>query len=64
MCVCFTLNLSSGIFDIRQCALLQCIPVHNTAVNSIVVNDVDGYFVAGSVGGDIKASPSVAKLLE
>jgi len=43
-----------GIFDIRQHALLQCLPLHNAAVNCIAVNNVDGYFVTGSADGDIK----------
>ena len=45
-----------GVFDIRQNALLQSITVHTGAVNCIVVNDVDGYFVTGSSDGDIKVS--------
>lgn len=50
----FSLIPFEGIFDVRQHALLQSLPVHSGAINSIVVNDVDGYFITGSSEGDIK----------
>ena len=50
----FLKTLFEGIFDVRQHALLQSLPVHSGAINSIVVNDVDGYFITGSSEGDIK----------
>lgn len=42
------------VFDIRQHSLLQSISLHSSAINCIVVNDIDGYFVTGSADGDIK----------
>ena len=50
------LDWSLDIFDIRQYALLQCLQLHNAAVNCIAVNDVGGYFVSGSADGDIKVN--------
>ena len=44
------------IFDIRQNALIQSLPVHTSAVTCMEVNDVDGYIVTGSAEGDIKVS--------
>ena len=42
------------VFDVRQFALLQCLPLHSSAVTCITVNDVEGYVVTGSADGDIK----------
>ena len=42
------------VFDIRQSSLLQSLNVHNSAVNCIAVNDIDGYFVLGAADGDVK----------
>ena len=57
-CVAVALTQRTGIFDIRQYALLQCFPLHTAAVNCIAVNDVDGYLVTGSADGDIKVKQS------
>ncbi len=42
------------IFDLRQMCLLQSLTVHSSAVNRIVVDDIDGFIATGSADGDIK----------
>ena len=42
------------IFDVRQNALIQCLPVHSAAITCMMVNDVEGYLVTGSSEGEIK----------
>ena len=42
------------IFDIRQNALIQCLPVFTSSITCMEVNDIDGYIVTGSAEGDIK----------
>ena len=42
------------IIDLRIQKIVTRVAAHTTAVNSIVINDTDGYFVSGSADGDIK----------
>ncbi len=42
------------IFDLRQMCLLQSLTVHSSAVNRIVVDDIDAFIATGSADGDIK----------
>ena len=42
------------IFDVRQNALIQSLPVHGSPITCMEVNDVEGYLVTGSMEGDIK----------
>ncbi|XP_064390397.1 dmX-like protein 2 isoform X2 [Halichondria panicea] len=46
------------IFDLRQMCLLQSLTVHSSAVNRIVVDDIDGFIATGSADGDIKVLDS------
>ena len=46
--------LLTGVFDIRHHVLLRTVPAHTTSINSIVLNDIEGYFVTGSSEGEIK----------
>ena len=43
-----------GVFDIRHHVLLRSVSAHSSSINSIVVNDIEGYFVTGSCEGEIK----------
>ena len=43
-----------GVFDIRHHVTLRTVSAHTSAVNSIVLNDIEGYFVTGSSEGEIK----------
>ena len=43
-----------GVFDIRHHVLLRTVPAHTSSINSIVLNEIEGYFVTGSSEGEIK----------
>ena len=48
------------IFDVRQNALIQCLPVHTAAITCMAVSDVEGYLVTGSSEGEIKVRVCVS----
>lgn len=49
-----SLTLSLGIYDVRSKAVVSKPVVHSAAVSCIVINDTEGYFITGSVDGEIK----------
>ena len=49
------------IFDVRQNALIQCLPVHTAAITCMAVSDLEGYLVTGSSEGEIKVRACLVK---
>lgn len=52
-----------GVFDIRHHVLLRTVPAHTSSINSIVLNDIEGYFVTGSSEGEIKVHSQITTIV-
>jgi len=61
LCVSFVFFLTSSeaVFDIRHHVLLRSINAHTSAINCIVLNNIENYFVTASAEGEIKVSHCV-----
>ena len=53
------LFIISVIIDLRLQKIVTKVSAHSTAVNTIVINDTDNYFVSGAADGDIKVLMSL-----